>query len=147
MSFIVIEHYQFPIRDPYYEGYSLTATEACVLNWHRAHLIQRSVTRWAQEYIKSSPNDLLTPEELEPLATQIYDFDTDYELSFKKEPKKATLEYHLDAVATELLEQAGYPNPAQEDIDKVKKAPQVQSKARERVRLSAFSLSELIDAS
>jgi|SRR5215471_17106744 len=144
MSFIVIEHYQFPIRDPYTEGHVMTDIEAKVLNWHRARLIQRLIQKNITEAIENSPNDILNPAEVDVLKQYVKLFDQQYELSFKKEPNSSILEYHLDNIARGILSLNGISNPREEDIELVKRTPQVQDQARAKIRSGRFSFEDLL---
>ena len=143
VSHIIIQHYQFPIRDPYKEGHVLTDVEANVLNWHRANLIQKTTQRWVIEAANGS-EDLLSMEELDKIAWRIKEFDQAYELSARKAPRKAALEYHLDAVASGILLRAGEFEPSEEDLERVKRTPEVQERARDLVRASNFSQEDLL---
>lgn len=144
MSFIVIEHYQFPLNDPYREGTILSAEEALVLNWHRARLIQKAVTRWVADAIDRSPHDICTMEELDAIAAEVAEFDRQYNLSFKKEPRGSILEYHLESIAEAILRRSGITNPKKEDVERVKRTPQVQEQARDRVRSGIFTFEDLL---
>ena len=143
MSHIIILHYQFPIRDPYEAGHVLTEVEANVLNWHRANLIQKTTQRWVIEASNGS-EDLLSMEELDKIAWRIKEFDQTYELSARKPPRKAALEYHLDSVALGVLLRAGEFEPAEEDLERVKRTPEVQARARDLVKASSFSEADLL---
>jgi hypothetical protein len=142
--FVVVEQYQFPISAPYEEGHVMTATEATVLNWHRARLVQKLVTRMVMMEINASDNDLLSVGELDALQARIAAFDEAYELDFKREPRISVLEYHLEMLATDLLKRAGHEEPTEEQIERVKRAPQIQEKARDRIRAGIFSFEELL---
>jgi len=151
MSFIVVQHYQFPIRDPFTEGHILTETEAHVLNWHRARLIQKIVAKWVVETIEeaigsngSNPGTLLSVAQVEDLTRRIVEFDAEYELSRAKEPKVSLLEYNLDLLASNLLYIKGAEEPSQDDIDRIKKAPEIQARARDLIRSGTFNLAELL---
>jgi hypothetical protein len=142
--FVVVEQYQFPISAPYHAGYTLSETEAAVLNWHRARLVQKLVTRWAVPIINSSPNDILSVEEVASLATEIADFDSTYELEFKREPKSSILEYHLNLLALDFLKRSGVEHFGKEAIERIKRTPQIQERARDRIRSGVFSFEELL---
>jgi hypothetical protein len=151
MSYIVVQHYQFPIRDPFKEGDILTEIEANVLNWHRARLISRIVSRWVTDVIDLSersdgwnPDDLLSAEEVENLTQRIIEFDENYNLSKAKEPKVSLLEYNLELLASNFLYRNGNGEPSEEDIARIKKAPEIQAKARDLIKSGTFSLSELL---
>lgn len=150
MSYIVVQHYQFPIHDPFSEGHVLTEVEAQVLNWHRARLIQKIVHKWVVEEIEAAIADtgddynVLTVEQVDKLLKRIAEFDESYTLSKAKEPKTSVLEYNLDLLATNFLYRKGEDDPSREDIEKIKKAPEIQARARDLIRSSTFSLSELI---
>jgi hypothetical protein len=143
MAFIVIQEYQFPIRDPYEAGHVLTELEANVLNWHRAGLIQKTTQRWVLEVINGS-DSILSVEALAELREKIVEFDSRYELSPRKSPKKSILEYNLDLVANGILLRAGEFEPSEEDIERVKRTPEVQARARDLIRSSTFSVEELL---
>lgn len=143
MSFIVVGYYQFPIDDPYVEGHVMTAEEASILSWYRARLIQRSASKWIQDIIDSSENDILAPDELADLTHKVSEYSSSYRLEFKKEPRSSILEYYLDQIAKGILLRAGQFDPKKEDLERVKKTPEVQSRARDRVRSGTFSLAEL----
>lgn len=151
MSFIVAQHYQFPIRDPFKEGHVLTETEANVLNWHRARLIQKIVLKWVTEVIDKAiennggdPNTILSVEEVDMLTQRIADFDYDYKLSKAKEPRTSILEYNLDLLASNFLYRNGDGEPSAEDIERIKRVPEIQARARDLIRSGTFSLSELL---
>jgi hypothetical protein len=143
MSFIVIQHYQFPIKDPFEAGHVLTEAEASVLNWYRAGLIQKTTQRWVLEAINGSP-DILSIQTLDELAARIKEFDARYELSPRKAPRKSILEYNLDLVANGILLRSGEFEPSEEDIERVKKTPEVQARARDLIKSSTFSVEELL---
>jgi|SRR5215831_11238600 len=143
MSFIVIQHYQFPIRDPFEAGHVLTEVEAGVLNWHRAGLVQKTVQRWVLEVI-SETDDLLSQEQLSELETRIKEFDSNYEFSPRRPTKKSNLEFNLDLVASGVLLRAGEFEPSDEELELVKKTPEVQARARDIIRSSTFSRDELV---
>jgi len=140
---IVIQEYQFPIQAPYEAGHVLTETEANVLNWHRAGLIQKTTQRWILEATEGL-DDLLSVEELEKLAWRIKEFDAAYELSPRRAPKKSSLEHNLELVANGILLRAGELEPSEEDLERVKKTPEVQARARDLVRSSTFTFAELL---
>ena len=141
--FIVIQHYQFPIKAPFSEGHVLSAAEASVLNWHRASLLQKTTQRWVTEAANGS-QDLLSMEELDKLAWRIKEFDTSYELSERKAPKESLLEHNLNLVAENILLIGGNFDPTEEDLERVKRTPEVQARARDLIHVSTFSMSELI---
>lgn len=143
MSYIVIGYYQFNIADPYEEGYVLSDKEAKILSWYRARLIQRAMTKPIQDAIDASPNEILTPEEVEELSHTVDAFNASYELEFKKEPKSSILEYHLQQLAENILYRAGQTDLKHEDVELIKKTPEVQARARERVKSGTFSFEEL----
>lgn len=143
MAFIVIQEYQFPIRDPYEAGHVLTELEANVLNWHRASLIQKTTQRWVIEAINGS-DTILSPQALDELAARIKEFDDRYELSPRKSPRKSILEYNLELVANGILLRAGEFEPSEEDLERVKKTPEVQARARDLIKSSTFSVEELL---
>lgn len=150
MSYIVVQQYQFPIRDPYSEGHVLSAVEANVLNWHRARLIQKIVHKWVVEVIEEAiaeagdPTILLSVEQMEAIRQRITDFDYDYKLSRAKEPKTSILEYNLELLASNFLYRRGDDEPSREDIERIKKVPEIQARARELIRSGTFSLEELL---
>lgn len=150
MSFIVVQQYQFQIRDPYSEGHILTDVEANVLNWHRARLIQKIVHRWVVEAIEAAveasgdPNILLSVDEVEAISQRIIDFDYDYKLSKAKEPKTSILEYNLELLAFNFLYRRGDEEPSREDIERIKRVPEIQARARELIKSGSFSLAELM---
>ena len=143
MSFIVIQHYQFPIRDPYKEGHVLTEVEAGVLNWHRAGLIQKTTQRWVLEAINGS-QELLSMEELDKLTWRIKEFDQAYELSARKTPKESTLEHNLNIIAEGVLLLDDNLEPSEEDIERVKRTPEVQARARDMIKSSTFTVEDLL---
>jgi hypothetical protein len=143
MSYIVIGYYQFALEDPYSEGYILSESEARILSWYRARLIQRALTKPIQDAIDASPNEILSPEEVEELSHTVDAFNASYELEFKKEPKCSILEYHLQQIAENILYRSGQTDLKQEDVDRVKKVPEVQARARDRVKSGTFSFEEL----
>lgn len=143
MSFIVVGYYQFNLDDPYREGHVMTEQEAKILSWYRARLIQRAMTKPIQDAIDASPNEILTLEEIEALSKQVDAFNASYTLEFKKEPKSSILEYHLQMIAENILYRAGQTSPAPSDVERVKKTPEVQSRARDRVKSGTFSFEEL----
>jgi len=143
MSFIVVQHYQFPIEDPFYAGYPLTPIEADVLNWHRTRLIQKIVNRWILEAIEKAGGDLLSVEEVKEMADRVREFDLQYELLPVKPPKPALLEYHLTMLAENFLLRNGK-RLREEDVERIKKTPEIQARARELIRSSTFSLEELM---
>lgn len=143
MSYIVIGYYQFTLEDPYHEGYILSDNEAKILSWYRARLIQRALTKPIEDAVDASPNDVLTQEEVEELSKTVEAFNASYELEFKKEPKTSILEYHLQMIAEDILYRAGQTDLRQEDIDRVKRTPEVQARARDRVKSGTFSFEEL----
>jgi|SRR5215471_12131831 len=144
MSWIVVQHYQFPIRDPYEAGHVLTEVEAGVLNWHRAGLIQKTMQRKILEAIASSEEDILPMEKLDEIRQSVVDFDATYELGARKTPRKSTLEYNLDLVANGVLLMDGELEPSEEDLERVKRTPEVQERARDLVRSSTFTAAELL---
>lgn len=144
MSFVVIQHYQFPIRDPYREGHVLTDVEASVLNWHRARLIHKIVYRWAIDVIENSENTILSVEEVDKLTQRIIAFDQEYELTRAKEPRTSILEYNLELLASNFLYKKGDEEPSREDIERIKRVPEIQARARDLIKSGTFSLSELI---
>jgi len=143
MSFIVIQHYQFPIRDPFEAGHVLTETEANVLNWHRASLIQKTTQRWVLEAINGS-EELLSLEELDKLTWRIKEFDATYELSPRRPPKQSILEHNLELLAEGLLFLNGEMEPEEEDLERVKRTPEIQAKARALIRAANFTPEELL---
>jgi hypothetical protein len=143
MVFIIIQHYQFPIREPFKEGHVMTETEANILNWHRATLIQKTTQRWVIEAANDLEVDILPVEEVDKLASRIREFDEQYELSPRKAVRKSSLEYNLDLVANGVLLRGGELDPTEEDLERVKRTPEVQARARELVRSSTFSKEEL----
>lgn len=143
MSFIVVDYYQFNIDDPYHEGYVLSDNEAKVLSWYRARLIQRAMTKPIEDAIEASPHEILTVEEVEELSKEVDAFNASYQIEFKKEPKSSILEYHLQQIAENILYSAGQIDCSQEDIERVKKTPEVQARARDRVKSGTFSFEEL----
>ena len=147
MSFIVIQHYQFPIRDPFVEGHVLTDVEANVMNWHRARLIQKIVYKWVVEAIDTAieaGDTILSVEEVDALLQRITAFDAEYELSKAKEPRTSILEYNLELLASNFLYKKGDGEPSREDIERIKKVPEIQARARDLIKSGTFSLSELI---
>lgn len=151
MSFIVAQHYQFSIRDPFVKGHVLTAVEANVLNWHRARLIQKIVQKWVIAAIEeaitangSDPSTILSVEEVEALRQRIEDFDYEYELKEAKEPRTSILEYNLELLASNFLYKNGDILPSPEDVERIKKVPEIQARARDLIKSSTFSLSELL---
>ena len=144
MSWIVVQHYQFPIRDPYEAGHVLTEVEAGVLNWHRAGLIQKTMQRKILEAIASSEEDILPLEKLDEIKQSVVEFDASYELGARKTPRKSTLEYNLDLVANGVLLMDGELEPSEEDLERVKRTPEVQERARDLVRSSTFTAAELL---
>jgi hypothetical protein len=146
MSFLVIQHYQFPITDPFKEGHVLTAVEAQVLNWHRARLIQKIVYKWIMDTIEESGNDILSQKEVEGLTARIRNFDWQYELQMAKEPRQGALEYNLKLLAENFLRSRGInvTDLREEDIDRIKRTPEIQARARDLIRSSAFSFDELM---
>jgi hypothetical protein len=143
MSFIVIQHYQFPTRDPYKAGHVLTEIEANVLNWHRASLIQKTTQRWVLEAINGS-EELLSMEELDKLTWRIKEFDATYEFSPRKTPKQSILEHNLDLLAEGILFLNGNMDPEEEDLERIKRTPEVQAKARALIRAGSFKPEELL---
>jgi len=142
MSFIVIQHYQFPIRDPYEEGHVLTEAEAGILNWYRASLIQKTTQRWVVE-ATSETDDILSVEKLDEIALKIKEFDATYKLGVRRPPKKSSLEYNLELVANGILLRAGEFDPTEEDLERVKRTPEVQARARDLIRSGTFSIHDL----
>lgn len=145
MSYIVVGYYQFPLEDPYHEGYILSDNEARILSWYRARLIQRALSKPLEDAIDASPNDILTVEEVEELSRMVEAFNASYELEFKKEPKTSILEYHLQQIAEDILYRAGQTDLKAEDIERVKRTPEVQARARDRVKSGTFSFEELFN--
>jgi hypothetical protein len=143
MSFALIQHYQFPLRDPFEEGHILTATEAHVLNWHRARLIQKIVHRWVMDAQDECTDTILSVEEMKALTDRISEFDRNYELQPAKEPKTSILEYNLEMLAGNFLSRNGNLNPRKEDIEAIKRTPEIQAKARDLIKSSTFSFEEL----
>ena len=144
MSHVVFQHYQFPIRDPYKAGQEIGEIEAGILNWYRAGLIQKTTSRWVMEVIEDSPNDILTMEELDEIESRLEEYDAGYELAARRPPKKSTLEYNLELVAMGILLQQGEFEPSEEDMERVKRTPEVQARARDLIRSSTFSVEELM---
>jgi hypothetical protein len=154
MSFIVVQHYQFPIRDPFKEGHVLTETEANVLNWHRARLIQKIVHKWVTEAIDHAieasgddPNTILSVAEVDSITQRITDFDAEYKLSKAKEPRTSILEYNLELLASNFLYKNGInggEEPSPEDLARIKRVPEIQARARDLIKSGTFSLSELL---
>ena len=145
MSFIVIQHYQFPIRDPYEKGHVMTETEANVLNWHRASLIQKTTQRWVIEAINGKEDkELLSLEELDKLTWRIKEFDATYEISPRKTPKQSILEYNLEMLAEGVLFLGGNLEPEEEDLERVKRTPEIQARARDLIRVANTTTEELL---
>ena len=144
MSFLVIGNYQFPIHDPFEEGMPLSAVEANVLNWHRARLIQKIVYKWVMDAIGQAEGELLSVEEVAQLTARITEFDRLYELQMAKEPRMAVLEYNLELLAQNFLRTNGYTELRKEDIERIKKTPEIQERARDLIRSSSFSFEELM---
>jgi len=152
MSHIVIQHYQFPITDPFREGHVLTETEANVLNWHRARLIQKIVLKWTSEVIdkaieRDGPSAILSVEEVDALTKRIIEFDANYTLSKAKEPRTSILEYNLELLASNFLYSkmnGDGAEPSREDIERIKRVPEIQARARDLIRSGTFSLAELV---
>lgn len=143
MSYIIIQHYQFPVSDPFVEGHILSEKEANILNWHRASLIQKTMQRKVMEVINQS-DDFLTVNQLDELAEQIKEFDSKYELGERRPPRQSILEHTLDLVANGVLLRAGEFEPSEEDLERVKRTPEVQARARDIIRSSTFSVEELL---
>ena len=145
MSFAVVHLYQFPISDPFSAGHVMTETEANVLNWHRARLIQKIVHRWVTEVIDDNGGEdsILSAESVAALRDRISEFDRNYNLQPAKEPRASILEYHLDVLARNFLYQNGYTDLREEDVERIKKTPDIQKRARELIKSSTFTLEEL----
>ena len=143
MSYIVIQHYQFPVKDPFKAGHVLTEIEAGVLNWHRAGLIQKTTQRWITE-AQNGSDELLSVEKLDELGARIKEFDENYELSERKPPKPSALEYHLVQIAEGLLLLQGQLEYTEEDIERIKRTPEVQTRARDLIRSGTFTMDELL---
>lgn len=144
--YIVFQHYQFPIRDPYKEGQVMTELEANVLNWHRAGLIQKTIQRWVSEVITGG-DEILPMETLDKLEAKIKEFDDNYELAPRKPPRKSVLEYNLEQVAYGYFYGKGEFEPTEEDLEKVKRTPEVQARARDLIKSSIMSIDELLTTS
>ena len=146
MSYIVIQHYQFPISDPFKAGHVMTEVEANVLNWHRARLIQKIVRTWVLEAIDTKGESLLSFQEAFELEQRIRDFDRIYQLSPAKEPKTSVLEYNLDLLVQNFLLRNNLNEviTRKEDIDRIKKTPEIQERARDMIRSSEIAFEELM---
>jgi hypothetical protein len=145
MSHIVVQHYQFPIRDPFETGHVMTAIEAHVLNWHRARLIQKIIKPWVLDVLVKNGSAILSVEELNKLSQRIEEFDKNYTLSPAKEPKTSVLEYNLNMLAENFLRHNGGSTDLRpEDIERIKKTPEIQARARELIQSSTFALEELM---
>jgi len=143
MSYIVIQHYQFPVRDPFKEGHVLTEIEAGVLNWHRAGLIQKTTQRWIIEALNGG-DELLSVEKVDELRERIREFDEKYELSERKPPKQSSLEFNLTKIAQGLLFLQGNLDFTEEDVERIKRTPEVQARARDIIRSGTFTMEEIL---
>jgi len=143
MSYIVIQHYQFPIQDPFKEGHVLTELEAGVLNWHRAGLIQKTTQRWIAEAMNGA-DEILSVEKLDELGERIKEFDEKYELSERKPPKPSSLEFNLRQIAEGLLLLQGHLQYTEEDLERIKRTPEVQARARDLIRSGTFTMEDLL---
>lgn len=128
-SHINILQYQFPITFPFHEGYPLTLHLSNVFNHHRADNIRKIARRWVIEAVNSSPNQLLSVEELAKLSSRIAALDRGYEFTARDEPPPSILEQHITIVATQVMKEMGLSSPY--ELERIKLRLDVQHRARE----------------
>ena len=121
----------------------MTELEAGVLNWHRAGLIQKTTQRWVTEAMNGG-DELLSTEALDEITARIQEFDEKYELSERKPPKPSALEHNLHQIAEGLLLLQGNLQYTEEDIERIKRTPEVQARARDLIRSSTFTMADLL---
>lgn len=140
-SHINISYYQFPVSFPHFNGQLFTRVSANVLNHHRADLIRKIARRWVVEAVESSPNQILSVEELAQLSSRIETLDQMHTYTMREEPPISMLENQITLVATQTLKEMGL---SSHELERIKLRPDVQRRAREILLAGRMSFEDLL---
>lgn len=135
-------YYQFPVTFPYGEGYTLNLLQSNVFNHHRADLIRKIARRWVVDAHNSSPNQILSVEELSQLSSRIADLDRKHEYTFREDPPPSPLEHQITLVASQALKEMGLSSSY--ELERIKQRPDVQRRAREILLAGKMSFEDLL---
>ena len=129
LSYIVLDIYQFELSLPYTAGHVLTETEASVLNWHRAELIQKIAYRWLHQIKHPNDKSILSFHEIDLLQERITHLDSEYHLAPRHAPAQSYLDKHLEGMARRFLDRTGEA-PTPERIRELKRSPVIRDLTR-----------------
>ena len=127
---IIIHYYEFTLTNPLQPGDPMTAAEAQALNAQRADNIRTKVEFWVREAEESSPDELLSPDDLLELEARVAELDSTYSFSgFYPRNRKGLLQREREIVAGNIAAETG------EDISTLLEArdDRVEWEARRRI--------------
>ncbi len=135
-----IEGYAFTIPDRHQPGDVLSEIEAHALNSFRVRNIQIQMLRKVRQAISQSSGQILSPEELASLQSQIAKYAESYQFSLPTRQNAITpLELEIEIVAKEMADKQARlkdwtsPGADPATIEQFKSLPVVQIEARRRL--------------